>query len=81
MAKEAIQSHDAIISLACRTFTISETGYRYQPKLNSDNELIADLLFGLVQNQRNWGFGYCDALIFTSYHRCSIKKWTMPIKN
>ena len=59
MAKEAIQSHDVSISLACRTFSISETCYRYQPKLNGDNELIANLLFGLVQNQRNWGFGLC----------------------
>lgn len=68
MAKEAIQSHDVIISLACRTFTISETGYRYQPKLNSDNELIAVLLFGLVQNQRNWGFG----IVMSLYSRCII---------
>ena len=27
--------------------------------VNSDNELITDLLLGLVQNQRNWGFGLC----------------------
>ena len=59
MAKEAIQNHDISISFACRTFSVSETCYRYQPKLNSDNELIADLLLGLVQNQRNWGFGLC----------------------
>jgi len=53
MDKEAIQSHTISVSLACRTFLISETCYRYQPKLNSDNELIADLLLGLTQNQRN----------------------------
>ena len=59
MAKEAMINHDVSISLICRTFTISETCYRYQPKLSDDNELIADLLLGLTQNQRNWGFGLC----------------------
>ena len=59
MAKEAMINHDVIISLICRTFTISETCYRYQPKLSNDNELIADLLLALTQNQRNWGFGLC----------------------
>ena len=59
MAKQAMINRDASISLICRTFSISETCYRYEPKLNSDNELIADLLGGLTQNQRNWGFGLC----------------------
>ena len=59
MAKEAMINHDVSVSLICRTFTISETCYRYQPKLNDDNELIADLLLALTQNQRNWGFGLC----------------------
>ena len=59
MAKEAMINYDVSISLICRTFTISETCYRYQPKLSDDNELIADLLLGLTQNQRNWGFGLC----------------------
>jgi putative transposase len=59
MAIDAIQNHDVSISFACRTFWVSETCYRYQPKLSSDNEKIADLLLGLTQNQRNWGFGLC----------------------
>jgi len=59
MAKEAVVNHDVSISLVCRTFSISETCYRYHPKLNSDNEKIANLLIGLTQNQRNWGFGLC----------------------
>ena len=59
MAKEAMINHDVSISLICRTFTISETCYRYQPKLSDDNELIADLLLALTKNQRNWGFGLC----------------------
>jgi putative transposase len=59
MPIDAIQNHDVSISFACRTFGVSETCYRYQPKLSIDNEKIADLLLGLTQNQRNWGFGLC----------------------
>ena len=59
MAKQAMISHSVSISLICRTFSISETCYRYQRKLSSDSELIADLLIALTQNQRNWGFGLC----------------------
>jgi len=59
MAKEVMADRDVSISLVCRTFLISETCYRYKPKLSNDNEKIADLLLGLTQNQRNWGFGLC----------------------
>ena len=59
LAKEAVKKHQLSISSACRTFLISQTCYRYESKLNEDNELIADLLIGLTQNQRNWGFGLC----------------------
>lgn len=40
-------------------FSISETCYRYQPKLSSENAEIADWLVRLTHNQRNWGFGLC----------------------
>lgn len=59
MAKEVLVNHAVSISLVCRIFSISETCYRYQSKLNSDNEKIANLLLGLTQSQRNWGFGLC----------------------
>jgi len=59
MAKEAMTSHTVSVSLICRAFSISETCYRYEPKLKSDNEKIANLLLALTQNQRNWGFGLC----------------------
>lgn len=45
--------------MACKIFSISETCYRYQPKLNEENILIGNLLIGLTQSQRNWGFGLC----------------------
>jgi DNA-binding transcriptional LysR family regulator len=36
------------VALACRTFGVSETCFRYSPKRNADNDEIADLLLGLV---------------------------------
>ena len=32
------------IALACRTFGVSETCFRYSPKRDDENEMIADLL-------------------------------------
>jgi putative transposase len=59
MAEIAVAQHGVSIALACRTFGISETCYRYQPLLNAENERNADLLVGLTQARRNWGFGLC----------------------
>ena len=47
------------IRVACWLFSISETCYRYQLKLNNENATIADWLLRLTQNNRNWGFGLC----------------------
>jgi putative transposase len=47
------------IRLACETFSVSETCYRYEAKLSEENDLIADLLIRLTDNQKNWGFGLC----------------------
>jgi putative transposase len=47
------------IRLACQAFVISETCYRYQPRLSDENAEIADWLIRLTHNQRNWGFGLC----------------------
>lgn len=47
------------IRVACWLFSISETCYRYQLKLNNENAIIADWLLRLTQNNRNWGFGLC----------------------
>jgi putative transposase len=47
------------ISLACAAFGISESGYRYEARLRSENDEIADWLIRLTDNQRNWGFGLC----------------------
>ena len=59
MAQRAVHEFGLSISKACRYFSISETCYRYQPKLSNDNALIADWLLRLTTANRRWGFGLC----------------------
>lgn len=59
LAQKAVIDKDISIRLSCALFGISENCYRYQPKLDNENRLIADWLLRLAQNQRNWGFGLC----------------------
>lgn len=59
MAKRAVQEKEISVRLACAAFGVSETCYRYTPKLSGENEKIADWLMRLTHNQRNWGFGLC----------------------
>ena len=50
MLQEVVGNKKKSLASACRTFLISETCYRYIPKLLVENEKIADLLLGLTQN-------------------------------
>ena len=59
LAKKAVTLKGASIRLACYAFTISQTCYRYESKLQPENEIIIDWLIRLIQNQVNWGFGLC----------------------
>ena len=59
MGVNAVARRGAGIALACRTFGVSETRYRYGPKLRAENEGIADLLTGLTDARKTWGFGLC----------------------
>ena len=59
MAKRAIKDHRVTVRLACQAFKTSETCYRYDPKLSSENELIADWLLRLTTTHKQWGFGLC----------------------
>jgi putative transposase len=59
MAKKAVVERGMPIKWACQAFSISETCYRYEAKLNSENDEIADWLIGLTENNRTWGFGLC----------------------
>ena len=57
MAARAVAEKGMQITLACVAFRISESCYRYQPKLQAENAQIADWLVRLTENNRNWGFG------------------------
>ena len=59
MAGNAVAGRGVSIALACRTFGVSETCFRYGPKLRAENEEIADLLVGLSNAKKSWGFGLC----------------------
>ena len=59
MAEPAVARRRISIALACRTFGVSETCYRYSPQLKDENEQIADLLVGLTNARKTWGFGLC----------------------
>ena len=59
MAETAVERRGISIALACRAFDVSETCYRYSPKLDDENEQIADLLLGLTTAKKTWGFGLC----------------------
>jgi putative transposase len=55
MAQRAASIQDTSILLACQAFTISETCYRYQPLLSSNNEKIAQWLDNLTEKESDWG--------------------------
>jgi putative transposase len=59
MAKDSIKEKNLNIRQACEAFSVSQGCFRYIPKLSSDNARIAELLLGLAQSHRNWGFGLC----------------------
>ena len=59
MAGNAVARRGVSIALACRTFDVSETCYRYSPLLSDENEQIGDLLVGLTDARKTWGFGLC----------------------
>jgi putative transposase len=57
MAARAVAEKGSPITLACAAFGISESCYRYHPKLQPENVQIADWLIRITDNNRNWGFG------------------------
>jgi putative transposase len=59
MAQAAITKYDSSLRLACAAFGISETCYRYQAKLSSENDEIAGWLMKLTTKETDWGFGLC----------------------
>ena len=59
MAKKAVVERGMPIKWARQAFSISETCYRYEAKLNSENDEITGWLIRLTENNRTWGFGLC----------------------
>ena len=59
MAQHAVANYSVTISLACKAFGISETCYRYHPKLSAQNDEIARWLIKLTTKESDWGFGMC----------------------
>ena len=59
MAVNAVKQRGLSIRLACEAFGISQTCYRYRPKLCEANRRIADWLIRLTHQRPNWGFGLC----------------------
>lgn len=59
LAEKAVAIKGVSIALACRAFGVSETCYRYSPKLDEENKQIAELLLGLTTAKKTWGFGQC----------------------
>ena len=63
LAQQAVADGRASIRLACETYGISQTCYRYVPTLSSENAEIADWLVRLSEEQSDWGFGQCFAYL------------------
>ena len=59
LAVKAVAMKGVGIAPACRGFSIGQTCYRYSPKLDEGNEQIADLLVGLTNARKTWGFWLC----------------------
>lgn len=61
MARNAVSQSDVSVALACRTFGISESCYRYKRRLSDENAEIADWLIRLATSDatRRWGFKLC----------------------
>ena len=59
MAQRAVKKHQISVRFACLVYSVSESCYRYQPRLSSENTLIADWLLRLTTTHRRWGFGLC----------------------
>jgi putative transposase len=59
MAIKAVKERGICIRVACQAFGISESCYRYDRKLDAENEEVATWLIKLKDNNRNWGYSLC----------------------
>jgi len=59
MAKQCVKDREVSIRIACESFSVSESAYRYQAKNSIENQRVADWLLRLTQAHKRWGFGLC----------------------
>jgi putative transposase len=59
MAHKVVSEQGVCVRVACVAFRISESCYRYERKLDAENDKVANWLVKLTDNHRNWGFGLC----------------------
>ena len=59
LAQASVAQYSVSIRMACQCFMISESCFRYQPKLASENEAIEQWLVRLTSQHNDWGFGLC----------------------
>ncbi len=77
-AEKAVAMTEVSIALACRAFSVSETCFRYSPKRDEENEVIADLLVGLTNVHKTWGFGLCFLHLRSVKGRAIGRHWFKP---
>ena len=63
MGIKYVEERGVSIRFACQIFGISETCYRYEPKLSYENAEIAEWLIRLTNTYRNWEFMPCTLCI------------------
>jgi len=59
MTQQAVTLRRVSIKQACLAFGVDQTSYRYQTKLQSENQTIASWLINLTDDESDWGFGLC----------------------
>jgi len=75
LAVKAVAMKGVSIALACRASDVSETCYRYSPKLDAENEQIADLLLGLTAARKTWAL----ACVSCIYATCRVTGGTTSV--
>lgn len=71
LAQQSVANYKITIRQACRVFAVSESCYRYQPKLSDENTEISDWLIELTEAENDWGFGLC----FDYLRNVKAKPW------
>ena len=80
IAQWAVQDKSVSMILACATFGISETCYRYRPALNDENEEIASWLIRLTACHKRWGFGWNHKRVYRIYRELELNLRIKPHK-